>query len=279
MAIPQLRPRAPATGADRRDVEWVTGSSPQSMSVLISSSDSYEATVNRDNDSSRSSRGMSAAYQRRVLCGRAVNVGCHLLAFLVPAVLATNYTINVFYTLGAAILDSGWFAHLACHGLENPPALGVTFLADHMSAVLALLALVHTISPTMPDPVFFALSQGFWFGVLGLAASLCVAQWLPAGRGLLLALLCAMNGISLATLGFPHIEIAIPALILLVLALLTTGRHVAALRCVRPTLPGLSPPVIDPGQMGRTGHRLADSAAGMVCSCKEVALGHYWTRR
>ena len=50
-------------------------------------------------------------------------------------------------------------------------------------------------------------------------------------------------------------------------------------RCVRPTLPGLSPPVIGPGQMGRTGHRLADSAAGMVCSCKEVALGHYWTRR
>jgi hypothetical protein len=172
--------------------------------------------------------GMSAACQRRVLSGRAVKFGCHLLAFLVPAVLATNYTINVFYTLGAAMLDSGWFAHLACHGLANPPALGGTFLADHMSAVLALLALVHTISPTMPDPVFFAISQGFWFGVLGLTASLCVAQWLPAGRGLLLALLCAMNGISLATLGFPHIEIAIPALILLVLALLTTGRHVAA---------------------------------------------------
>ena len=33
----------------------------------------------------------------------------------------------------------------------------------------------------------------------------------------------------------------------------------------------ISPPVIDPGQMGRTGHRLADSAAGMVCCCKKVA--------
>jgi hypothetical protein len=171
---------------------------------------------------------MSAACQRRGLIGRSFSVGVHLLAFLVPAVLATNYTVNRFYALGAAMWDTGWFAHLACHGLQNPPAMGGTFLTDHMSVVLALLALVHTISPAMPDPVFFAITQGFWFGVLGLAASLCIAQWLPEGRGLLLAILTAMNGISLATLGFPHIEIAIPALILLIIALWTTNRRVVA---------------------------------------------------
>jgi hypothetical protein len=152
----------------------------------------------------------------------------HLIAFLVPAALATDYTINRFYVLGAAMWDSGWFAHLVSNGLQNPPALGGTFLADHMSVVLPVLAIVHTIAPAMPAPVFFAFTQGLWFGLLGLAASVCVAPFLPFLASLLLAVLCALNGISLATLGFPHIEIAIPALILLVLALWTTGRRVVA---------------------------------------------------
>jgi hypothetical protein len=128
--------------------------------------------------------------------------------------------------------DAGWFAHLTCHGLQNPPALGGTFLADHMSIVLGILAVVHTFAPAMPDPIFFAFTQGFWFGILGLATSICVTPWLPTVRGLLLAILSAMNGISLATLGFPHIEVAIPALILLVLALWTTNRRAAALAVV-----------------------------------------------
>jgi hypothetical protein len=178
-------------------------------------------------------RGVSAACQQRALDWHAIGrPACHLLAFLVPAVLATNYTISRFYTLGAPMWDAGWFAHLSCHGLQNPPAMGGTFLSDHMSFVLAVLALVHTISPAMPDPVFFAFTQGFWFGILGLGTSICVMPWLPARRGLLLATLCAMNGISLATLGFPHIEIAIPALIVMVLALWTTNRRMAALTVV-----------------------------------------------
>ena len=40
---------------------------------------------------------------------------------------------------------------------------------------------------------------------------------------MILSVLCAANGISLATIGFPHIEIAIPALILLILACWTRG--------------------------------------------------------
>ena len=199
------------------------------------SSASYEVKVDRARatDVSSSARGVLAAGQQRALNWRAIGrPACHLLAFVVPAALATNYTINRFYTLGAAMWDSGWFAYLSCHGLQNPPALGGTFLSDHMSLVLAVLAVVHTISPAMPDPVFFAFTQGFWFGILGLATSICVTPWLPVRRGLPLAALCAMNGISLATLGFPHIEIAIPALILMVLALWTTNRRKAALAVV-----------------------------------------------
>ncbi len=153
---------------------------------------------------------------------------CHALAFLVPALLATNYTLNRFYELGAAMWDSGWFAHLATHGLRNPPAIGGLFLNDHMSLVLGLLALIHQLTPETAAPVHFAFTQGVWFGTIGLAASLCLMPHLPKPAALALALLAAMNGISLATIGFPHIEIAIPALILLMLALWVRGHRLAS---------------------------------------------------
>jgi hypothetical protein len=144
---------------------------------------------------------------------------CHVVSFLVPAVLATNYTVNRFYTLGAAMWDSGWFAHLASTGLRNPRAIGGLFLSDHMSLVLSVFALFHELTPTAAAPVYFAFTQGLWFGLIGLAASLCLAPLLPTVAAVPLAILCALNGISLATIGFPHIEIAIPALVLLILAL------------------------------------------------------------
>lgn len=159
----------------------------------------------------------------------------HAIAFLVPAILATNYTINRFYALGAAMWDSGWFAHLAVNGLRNPPAIGGIFLTDHMSLVFVLLSLVHGLTPATTAPVFFAASQGLWFGVIGLAASLCLRPIVGARFAVPLAVLGALNGISLATIGFPHIEIAIPALVLLMLALWARGQ-VRAAWCVLPLL-------------------------------------------
>jgi len=153
---------------------------------------------------------------------------CHLISFLVPAILATNYTVNRFYVLGAPMWDSGWFAHLASTGLRNPPAIGGLFLSDHMSLVLGVFALTHQLTPSVAAPVFFAFAHGLWFGVIGLAASLCLAPWLQGMISVPLAILCALNGISLATIGFPHIEIAIPALILLILALWTHGHRLGA---------------------------------------------------
>src|SRR6266536_2260636 len=66
----------------------------------------------------------------------------HSVAFLIPALLATDYTVNRFYTLGAAMWDSGWYAHIAASGLRNPPAIGGWFLSDHMSLLFAVTALV-----------------------------------------------------------------------------------------------------------------------------------------
>jgi hypothetical protein len=147
----------------------------------------------------------------------------HLFAFLIPAVLATDYTVNRFYTLGAAMWDSGWFAHLAANGLRNPPAIGGWFLSDHMSLVFALTAPVHALIPDIPAPIFFAFTQGMWFGLLGLAASLCLLPLLPGVPAVTLSVLFAMNGISLSAISFPHIEIAIPGLILLILTCWARG--------------------------------------------------------
>jgi hypothetical protein len=141
----------------------------------------------------------------------------------VPAILATNYTINRFYVLGAAMWDSGWYAHLAATGLRNPPAIGGSFLSDHMSLIFVITSLIHQLTPQTSTPIFFAFTQGLWFGLLGLAASLCLRPLLPSLPAVMLSVLGAANGISLATIGFPHIEIAISALILLILACWTRG--------------------------------------------------------
>ena len=92
-----------------------------------------------------------------------------------------------------------------------------------MSLVLGLTALAHELVPQTSATVFFAVTQGLWFGLVGLAASLCLQPLLPALPALALSVLCALNGISLATIGFPHIEIAIPALVLLISGMLDTG--------------------------------------------------------
>jgi hypothetical protein len=208
-------------------------------------------------------------YETRIIRVQSLNLACaerttpwfcHSLAFLIPAVLATNYTVNRFYTLGAAMWDSGWFAHLAATGLRNPPAIGGWFLSDHMSLVFAITALVHALTPNVPAPIFFAITQGIWFGSLGLAASLCLRPLLPAVPTAMLSVLCAMNGISLSTISFPHIEIAIPALILLILTFWARGFRRTAWMLV---------PLLLMNSRGRRlasrNHRRADRMLALAC--------------
>lgn len=147
------------------------------------------------------------------------------LGFLLPAICAADYTASRFYRSGAAVWDSGWFAWLATHAtawpMPNPPAIGGDYLAVHFAPIFFLLTAAHGLLPFLPAPVWFALTQGLWFGLLGLACALCAETLLP-GRpwaAAALALPAAGNGIALATLGFPHVEIAWPALLFLAIAL------------------------------------------------------------
>jgi hypothetical protein len=141
-------------------------------------------------------------------------------AFLVPAVLAVNYTLNYYYGFGASVWDAGYFAWLSTNSaslmLPSPPCMGGSYLVHHVAPIFSLFAALYSVLPFhLPPPAYFALTQGAWHGILGAAMAWCALACLP-GRpwaALALALACAGNGIVLAMLGFPHYEIAIPALL------------------------------------------------------------------
>ena len=151
-------------------------------------------------------RGVLAAGQRRLSTGvRSVVRPVISSLSLYPQFSATNYTIDRFYTLGAAMSNSGWFAHLSCHGLQNPPAMGGAsspIICPSFWRFSLWFTPFHRLCRTpcsSPSPKAFG-------SALSGSAQIFVMPWLPARRGLLLATLCAMNGVHLATLGFPHIQ-------------------------------------------------------------------------
>ncbi len=163
---------------------------------------------------------------------RAIVMGS--LALLVPWVLATAYTLNFYYLSGAAtLLDSGWFVALESHGtalaLPNPPVVITgSFYATHVSPVLAVLRLLHDAIWTGPDAAWFCVCQGAWYGIIGLAIWLAL-RGASAPLALPAAWLTALGGAELATLGFPHFEVAIPAMLILFLVLRAGNRWASLL--------------------------------------------------
>lgn len=163
-----------------------------------------------------------------------------LISFFVPAFFVTNYGLNNFYTYGSGLADSGWFAYLTTHAqswpLPNPPVFdntsyGPTFFRTHFSLFFYLFSFIHqTFLPFVSGPVYFTVFIGSMYGVVSAALFLAGYTLLSRHNILHLSLLSiisiitSMNGASLATIGFPHIEIAIPALILLFIALYFSGR-------------------------------------------------------
>jgi len=166
--------------------------------------------------------------------GPLLDVACACLAFLLPWALVKSYTLHFFYLIGAAtLLDSGWFVALTTHGkglaLPNPAIIRAgSFYATHMSPLLALIRMVHDRVWQGFDAVWFSAVQGVWYGLIGLAVWLAVRRAAPS-LALPTALLTALGGVELATLGFPHFEVAMPALILLFLALFGHARNPWAL--------------------------------------------------
>ncbi|MBU9575123.1 hypothetical protein [Burkholderia multivorans] len=146
--------------------------------------------------------------------------------FLIAGFFATNYTLNHFYVNGGYMLDSGWFAYLSAHSTNwpasNPPSIGGTYFTTHFSPAFYVFTALHILLSAaginVSDVSWFSITQGFWLALT--ASSIFVllssnSKSSAASNAFIAAasLIVAFNGVFLASIGFPHFEIAIPALL------------------------------------------------------------------
>lgn len=162
--------------------------------------------------------------------------------FLIAGFFATNYTLNHFYVNGGYMLDSGWFAYLSAHSTNwpasNPPSIGGTYFSTHFSPAFYIFTALHTllsiIGVIVSDVSWFSITQGFWLALT--ASSIfsllsCNSKPTAASNSFIAAtsIFVAFNGIFLASIGFPHFEIAIPALLVAFFACYINGHTKTAI--------------------------------------------------
>jgi len=159
------------------------------------------------------------------------------LAMVVAFTAVTNAVMNHFFVDGAFLRDSGWFVflvHARDWPLSNPPVNQWTYFATHLTLLFHGLGAVERMLPVGPHATF-ALSQGLWSALIALAVViLAKAADTQHSRNdsltnAIVAAGTALSGPVLVMLGFPHPEIAIPALILVSLAFWLRGRRLVAL--------------------------------------------------
>lgn len=155
-----------------------------------------------------------------------------VLSFLIPTILFTNYVLNHIYVFGSSILDVGWFIHLSSVELTwpliNPLYIGVTesFFSTHFSPFFYVLSIIYKIFSWIISPHYlFSLFIGSMYGLISFSINMSFFKLINNYSFkilffiLILSILGSLNGANLALIGFPHIEIAIPALILLFITL------------------------------------------------------------
>jgi hypothetical protein len=146
--------------------------------------------------------------------------------FFLAGFFATNYTLNHFYVNGGYMLDSGWFAYLSANSVNwpasNPPSIGGTYFSTHFSPAFyiytAIYKLLSNIGFIKIDIIWFSITQGIWFALAAASTFVLLTNnskpsaakrfWIFTA-----SLTVVFNGVFLASIGFPHFEIAIPALL------------------------------------------------------------------
>lgn len=160
-----------------------------------------------------------------------------LSSFLIPTFFFTNYVLNQFYIQGSGLLDVGWFTYMITETtswpIQNPEAIGGTFFSTHFSLFFYVLSYIHQyVLFFMPGPVFYSAFIGSMYGLISLSVFLVGLKLIPKisiqylYALLFTSILSSMNGAALGLIGFPHIEIAIPALILLFFSLYITDKKI-----------------------------------------------------
>jgi hypothetical protein len=160
---------------------------------------------------------------------------------MLVGLLSFDYTINHFYKIGAPFWDSGHFAYYVAFSTEWPmsfhPAFagdinapGGSFFAIHFQPIFYLTTALHHLLSFVPPAAYFSALQGAWLGLLAASCFIFLSNRLgttPASLVLtsLIAIVTALNGTILSTTGFPHIEIAIPALFFAFLGARGVGKN------------------------------------------------------
>lgn len=147
-----------------------------------------------------------------------------LLSFFLPFVLIFNYMMNHWYISGAYLLDTGFLSFLSSHAsfpdMARPPIFGGSYLSTHFSPIFWITTWLRTPFTSLSDQVYFSILQALWIGALGAAvfhisfklSGNYLASWLTA-------FFSALNGVALAVVGYPHIDQAIPVLIIIYLTI------------------------------------------------------------
>ena len=170
--------------------------------------------------------------------GRGLGLVC---VFVISWLAATNFTLNHFYVNGGAMLDSGWFAYLSVSAvsipLPNPPSLGGTYFSTHLSPIFYLISapyrLLALAGADVPSTVWFSITQGFWPAVMASSIFILLEKRSsPSARTAvpiaLISVLLTFNGATLASIGFPHFELAIPAVLAAFFACYATEKFMLA---------------------------------------------------
>jgi hypothetical protein len=149
--------------------------------------------------------------------------------------------MNQYFVHGSGVLDVGLFTFFmtneATWPLRNPSLMPqASFFSTHLSLFYYPVSLLYGVLKEFISPqLYFSLFIGSMYGILSLSIYLAGLALIPNGGNhyyrlmlLVISLSSSFNGIGLALIGFPHIEIAIPALLLLFLALYLTNRKIAS---------------------------------------------------
>jgi hypothetical protein len=163
------------------------------------------------------------------------------LCAIVSGSLAVDYTLIHFYRRGAFFWDAGMYAYYMSFSdrwpLRHPPANdspasdvspGYSYFSIHIDPFFYLTSALNAVLG-IPAATFFSLTQGLWLAILaGTCFTFSISSATSVTPNTLIVAAClslatSLSGPVLALVGFPHFEIAIPALLLAFLCLWFSG--------------------------------------------------------
>lgn len=161
------------------------------------------------------------------------------LCFFPPLIVALNYGLNHFFVTGCYMYDSGLLGYLSTHSLTWPmPALPFlpyrTFFATHLILIFYLLSFIRDILATIGleihNSVFFSYTMGLWLGITAVGTYALLVGKIEKQSlrfyffAFVIAVGAGLNGISIASMGLPHFELAVPAFLICFFACFVNGK-------------------------------------------------------